>query len=278
MTDSSMAAAWPVINRPRFRASLATAFLLVLAAQTGLIAQDQPASGQQYYQLQIYQLDGVENHQSALDFLKQQYLPALNRFGIKSVGVFVDGQDPPDTFDVFVLTPFASIDQFAALNEFLSHDESWQSGIDAWSTTPPAEPRFARIDTRLLKSFSGMPQMEVPQYSKDRIPERVFELRIYESHTPGHARRKIRMFDDGEIQLMKDVGMGPVFFAETMAGPDMPCLVYMLSAESADLHKTHWQTFLNDPRWPAMRDKPEFKDTVSKIRNWNLRAADFSGM
>jgi len=49
--------------------------------------------------------------------------------------------------------------------------------------------------------------------------ERIFELRLYESHTEEHARRKVDMFNDGEIQLMKDVELGPVFFGETIVGP-----------------------------------------------------------
>lgn len=231
-----------------------------------------------FYQLQIYKIPQSENRDSILGFLKDHSLPAMNRFGIETIGVFYDSNENPATSDVFVLVPFKSIEQVAELNEFLLNDETYQAGIATWSDVNLKEPLFARIDTRLLKSFSGMPEIELADYSVNKKPERVFELRIYESHTPGHAQRKVHMFNNGEIQLMKDVEMGPVFFAETIAGPDMPCLVYMLSAESQDAHKAHWQAFLDDPRWPEMRDKPEYKDTVSKIQAWTLQAADFSGM
>ncbi len=50
----------------------------------------------------------------------------------------------------------------------------------------------------------------------------------------------------------------------------------MLSAESEAAHKEHWQAFLDDPRWKAMKDLPEYKDTVSKIKSWYLKPTDFS--
>ena len=62
--------------------------------------------------------------------------------------------------------------------------------------------------------------MEVPAFKED--PNRIFELRLYESHNIDSARRKVKMFDDGETQLMRDTGLGPVFFGRTLAGPDSP--------------------------------------------------------
>ncbi len=250
----------------------------MISASSGVLADEQSLEQREFYQLQIYRVPQPENRDSILGFLKDHSLPAMNRFGIETVGVFFDTSEEPATSDVFVLVPFQSVQQVAELNEFLLNDKSYQTGVVEWSDIKLAEPRFTRIDTRLLKSFSGMPVMELADYSIKKDPKRVFELRIYESHTLRHAQSKVQMFNAGEIQLMKDVEMGPVFFAEAIAGPDVPCLVYMLSAADLDSHKAHWQAFLNDPRWPEMRDKPEYKDTVSKIQNWTLQAAEFSGM
>ena len=250
----------------------------IAPATTEVSAQEPAVAPRDFYQLQIYRIPEIANRDSILGFLKDHRVPAINRFGIETVGVFLDTNEEPVTNDVFVLIPFQSIEQVAELNDFLLNDDAYQAGQAEWSDVKIKEPLFARIDTRLLKSFSGMPEIEFADYCLNRQPERVFELRIYESHTPGHAQSKVQMFNNGEIQLMKDVDMGPVFFAETIAGPDMPCLVYMLSAASLNEHQAHWQAFLNDPRWPEMRDKPEYKDTVSKIQNWTLQAADFSGM
>ena len=86
------------------------------------------------------------------------------------------------------------------------------------------------------------------------------------------------MFNEGgELQLMRDVEMAPVFFGETLIGPDAPNLVYMLSAKDEAAHQAHWKAFIASDRWKAMKDLPEYKDTVSKIQNWFLKPTDFSG-
>ena len=90
------------------------------------------------------------------------------------------------------------------------------------------------------------------------------------------ARRKVKMFDDGETQLMRDVKLGPVFFGRTLAGPDSPNLIYLLGAENEAEHKKHWKAFLASDGWAGMKGLPEFANTVSKIQKWNLKPTDFS--
>jgi hypothetical protein len=102
------------------------------------------------------------------------------------------------------------------------------------------------------------------------------ELRIYESRNEDLARRKVEMFNTGEIQLMQDVELGPVFFGESLGAADMPNLVYMLSAENEEAHKEHWQGFLAHPDWARMKDLPRYADTVSKITSILLRPAEGS--
>ena len=84
------------------------------------------------------------------------------------------------------------------------------------------------------------------------------------------------MFNQGEIQIMRDAEMGPVFFGETLIGSDTPNLIYMLSAANEDEHKQHWQAFLKHPDWKRMSQMEEYKDTVSKIENWFLKPTKFS--
>ena len=51
----------------------------------------------------------------------------------------------------------------------------------------------------------------------------------------------------------------------------------MLSAKDEAAHQAHWKAFIASDRWKAMKDLPEYKDTVSKIQNWFLKPTDFSG-
>ena len=251
---------------------------MVLALSFG-IATDAvahaPNEGREYYELRIYQIFDFEKQQLMESHLREAYLPALKRAGIDRVGVFRNLKDDND-HSVFVLIPFESPEQFAGLNASLRQDEVFQNAEKAFSDRSLQDPVYQRIVSRFMKSFAGIPQMELADYSKTLSP-RIFELRLYESHTDDHARRKIKMFNEaGEIQLMRDVNMAPVFFGETLTGPDVPNLVYMLSAKDEAAHKAHWKAFIESDRWNAMKDLPEYKDTVSKIKNWYLKPTDFS--
>ena len=84
------------------------------------------------------------------------------------------------------------------------------------------------------------------------------------------------MFDTGETQVMRDTGLAPVFFGETLIGPDVPNLTYMLSAANEEEHKAHWKAFMVHPEWQRMKKLPKYKDTVSKITNYFLVPADCS--
>lgn len=235
-----------------------------------------PGEGREYYELRIYQIFDFEKQQLMESHLRDAYLPALKRLGIDKVGVFRNLKDDND-HSVFVLIPFENPQQFADLNASLRKDEAFQDAEKAFSNRSLKDPVYQRVVSRFMKSFAGIPEMELADYSKELLP-RIFELRLYESHTDDHARRKIKMFNEaGEIQLMRDVNMAPVFFGETLSGPDVPNLVYMLSAKDEAAHKEHWKAFIESDRWNAMKDLPEYKDTVSKIKNWYLKPTEFSG-
>ena len=250
-------------------------FLLLLVC--GWIMQQASASGQQteLYELRVYLNNTPEKQSVVSDYLKSSLVPALHRMGIKRVGVFkpVKGDD----YSMFLLVPFQNAEQFVNLRSNLENDKKYQESAKDYFDQPLKNPAFKRIESRLLKAFRGMPEIETSELSEKKLP-RVFELRLYESHTEDHARRKVHMFDNGEIQLMRDVQMGPVFFAETIAGSDAPNLVYMLSAANRDQHAEHWKAFLAHPEWDRMKKLEQYKDTVSKIQNWFLVPTKYSDL
>ena len=229
----------------------------------------------QYYEIRIYKIYDFEKQQIADEYLRDALLPALNRQKILNVGVFHNLKDQND-HSVYVVIPFASLKSFSSYNQKLATDAKYQEAGKKYLQRKKGDGVFDRIESRLLKAFISMPRMELADFSKDRASERVFELRLYESHTEAHARRKVKMFDSGETQLMRDVKMSPVFFGETLSGPDLPNLVYMLSAENLAAHEEHWKSFLKSDQWTKMKDLPEYKDTVSNIKNWFLTPTSFS--
>jgi hypothetical protein len=129
---------------------------------------------------------------------------------------------------------------------------------------PKAAPAYDRIDSWLLLAFSGHPAMTLPEFSKKRVPTRVFEMRDYESHSELKALAKIAMFNEGEIVIMRDLGMSPVFFGQALAGPNLPHLRYITSGPDLATHLNAWNTFGPDPRWMKLRDLPQYADATSK--------------
>jgi len=242
-----------------------------LAFQPAIASAQQP----ELYELRVYLNNTPEKQSLVNDYLKSSLVPALHRTGIKQVGVFKPVE--LDDCSMFMLVPFKNAQDFVSLRSKLENDKKYQESAKDYFDQPLKNPAFERIESRLLQAFRGMPKLETSKLSQQKLP-RVFELRLYESHTEDHARRKVHMFDNGEIQVMKDVQMGPVFFAETIAGADAPNLVYMLSAANMDEHREHWKAFLAHPEWERMKNLEQYKDTVSNIQKWFLVPTDYSDL
>jgi hypothetical protein len=121
-----------------------------------------------------------------------------------------------------------------------------------------------------------MPVVEAPTTAAENRP-RIFELRVYESHSEPAAVRKVEMFNEGgEIAIFRKTGLTPVFFGETIIGPQMPNLTYMLTFADMVERARAWDTFIVDPDWIAIRDDPYYRDTVSNITDFILRPLPFS--
>ena len=87
---------------------------------------------------------------------------------------------------------------------------------------------------------------------------------------------KVDMFNSGEIQIMRDTELAPVFYGEALAGENLPNLTYMVSASDREAHKAHWSKFGEHTEWKRMREMEKYKDTVSKITNYFLIPTSYS--
>ena len=253
-------------------AATAVAGLAPIETPVFAAAPDSPA--REYYEWRAYRIKAGADHALLDGYLEKALIPALNRLGSKPVGVFTEIA-PKDDPAVFVLIPHPSIEAFAASAGKLSADAAHnQAGAD-YLQTAKNNPGFLRIDTWLMRAFAGMPKIELPSYCVERKP-RIFEARTYESHSEAKALKKIEMFNAGEIDVMRDVHLGPIFYGQALVGANLPHLTYMLSAETREAHKEHFGGFGKDPRWKKISGDPQFADTVSKIISRFLEPAAYS--
>jgi hypothetical protein len=210
-------------------------------------------------------------------FLEQAAIPALNRLGIKPVGVFETVVGPASP-GVFVLTPFASFDAFLGMEEALERDQAFTSAAEAYLGATAGDPVYVRQELSLLRAFPNVPRIEVPAATAAKGP-RLFELRTYESPSEVTHRSKVEMFVRlGEVDIFRRVGLTPVFFARTIVGARMPNLTYMLVHDGFAAREKSWDAFRNDPEWKKLAATPGYADAdiLSNITTWLLRPAAYS--
>jgi len=238
----------------------------------------------EYYELRAYRLkNGASGREVLGNYLEKAAIPALNRLGCKPVGVFVQaersgnpsGTEVRDPNSVFVLIPYPTLETVGSLPAALQADSEFQKAGESYLHLTKEDSVFDRIDSWVLLAFAGMPKIELPDYSSAK-KQRIFELRTYESPTELKALKKVEMFNSGEIDIMREVELGPIFFGQALIGPGLPHLTYMLSAETEELHKKHFGAFGQHPTWDKMKKDPQYADTVSKIRNWYLTPTTYS--
>jgi hypothetical protein len=264
------------LPRRRF---LKTAFAATAsAACVSRLSAADTAGVREFYELRCYRLQAgtriKNNADSALldVYLERALLPALGRLGIQHTGVFTELEINKETATatakpdspVWVLITHATLESFVRVCATLNSDAALQQAGASYLDAPKTEPAFERIDSWLLLAFAGMPRHELPAFSRDRVPTRVFEMRDYESHSELKALNKMAMFDEGEIAVMKDLGMNPVFFGQALAGPDLPHLRYITCGPDLATHLANWKKFGPDPRWQKMRIDPQYADNTSR--------------
>ena len=244
-------------------------------------ADDSDDSGKEYLELRTYDFETLEQLAAFAKFSDDVAIPALNRAGVKPVGLYRffsdDNQqdiqrnriDPEDyTHKLFGLLPHKTLESVATLMDRMGRDEEFLSAGEQVLMTPKSEPAYSRFESSLLLAFDGMPKLEVPSDKETRV----LQLRIYESHSIERHVKKVAMFNEGgEIAVFRKTGLNPVFFGQAVIGSKLPNLTYILGFDDMEAKEAGWATFSKDPGWIALRQDEQYKNTVSNITNLLLR-------
>ena len=256
---------------------LAIAFLLCTVSVYSLCGKDQPRD---YYQIKIYHLKNKAQEAQLDEYLKNAYVPALHRAGIKQIGVFklieVDTTDQR----VYVFIPYTKFEDIEALSDKLQKDSQFNEAGKAYLQTAYNNPAYLRIESILLRAFPGMPEPAVPKLANAKS-ERVYELRSYESASEKYAASKLRQFNYGseagtELSIFPRLNFNPVFYGEVLFGSKMPNLMYMTTFLNKADRDEHWKAFNADSEWQKLRAIPEYQNTVSKNNIVFLYPAEYS--
>ena len=207
------------------------------------------------------------------DYLRQ-HAAAMVRAGAGPMGFFSSNIAPNGPFLLLLgsYPSFAAVEQVQAK---LAADAEYRKAVESFDGQPGLS--YERTDSWLLRAFDGFPSV-VPPPNDGKRPARLFEVRTYESNNTSTLRKKIKMFNDGEIGAFQRAGGQPVFFGETIVGANQPSLTYMLSYEDLAGRDKVWKAFGADPEWQKLRTTPGLSDAeiVSNISNYLVSPLAFS--
>ena len=263
-------------RRSFIKTSLAVSGLAGFYPEGGAVHAAGPSASPEpeHYELRAYRVKGGSDTSLLDAYLEKAAIPAWNRLGVKTVGVFTE-REAKETPTVYVLIPYSSIESFAGVGARINSDPEYLKAGAEYLQTPKTNPAFLRIDSWLMLAFAGLPKMDLPAYCKERKP-RVFEMRFYESHSELKAINKVEMFNAGEIETMREVGLGPIFYGQTLIGRDLPHLIYMTSGQDMDAHKKHWDAFRIHPVWKKLQSDPQYANNTSKNTSMMLDPKPYS--
>ena len=230
------------------------------------------AEDHHYFELRHYTYPTrlAVHRQRLTDYLAEAAIPAWNRHGLANVGAF-NVMYGPNAPSLYILLSHPNLESVATLRTRLAEDRTFQEAGKGFLDASLEDPAFVRVESSLMKAFSGMPQVAVPE-----ADPRIFELRIYESHSEAAAIRKVEMFNKGEIDIFHKTGLTPVFFGESIVGSLLPNLTYMLTFKDLNDRDASWRTFIDHPDWKAMSSDPYYTNTVSNITSIILSPLSFS--
>ena len=225
-----------------------------------------------YYELRRYEIETPEQKAGFDKFAAEALIPALNRLGVKPVGVFYPEKD---LSPIYVLIPHKSLESFGLLTEQLSQDQEFQKAGAAFVDAPADKPAFKNLETQVMMAFEGMPQLETPVSGEGRV----FQLRTYESPSVKTGLKKIEMFNTAEIKIFRKVGLHPVFFGRTLAGNKMPNLTYMLVFKDMEEQQANWKKFGAVPDWQKAFKESHKNGVIvdqTQLKSQNLVPTDYS--
>jgi hypothetical protein len=244
-------------------------------------SQATSASPRSFLELTTYKLHNSDESQSkrVSDYLEFGLFPALTRNGAKPVAALGNliGPDGPYFITIVQYASLAAMqDSLAKVAADLAHDKALQQ-LSSGAGMP-----FVTLESSVLESLAILPEAVLPSTQNGDDPatrsSRIFELRTYQNQSVVAQRKKVAMFNGGEIAIFQRLGMKPVFIGESVIGPRMPNVTYMLSFDNLDGREKLWKSFGGDAAWKTLSAPPELKDPqiVANIGNVILRPLPFS--
>lgn len=233
-------------------------------------------TGREYYELRSYHMQSGPQTKLTEKDVAEALIPGLNRLGMKPVGAF-NLYLGPETPTLYVLIPASSAESLVTAEFQLAKDDEYRKTAEPFLKAPAKEPAYVRMQSSLMIAFEGWPKLTVPPVTASN-GSRVFQLRTYESPGMEDHRIKVEMFHKGEFDIFEKAGFWNVFFGDTLIGPRLPNLTYMIGFPDLAELNAKWKAFQTNPDWKKLSSSPAytFEPIVSDISNLILNPTSYS--
>ena len=253
--------------------SFLTKFLLSAVIVIALSANVFAAKPSYYYQIKVYHLKTNAQENTIDAYLRDAYLPALHRAGVKDIGVFKPiVQDTAEKL-VYVFIPLKKLTDLDKIDLAISKDKQLPEAGKGYLNSAYNEAPFTRVESIILKAFSAMPEYSLPKLTTPKN-ERLYELRSYEAATENLSLNKIEMFNNYEVDIFTKLNFNAVFYGQVISGSKMPNLMYLTTFNNKADRDKHWVDF--GPEYKKISGLPQYQHNVSKNVTLFLYPTDYS--
>jgi len=143
---------------PRFPTIVSNAILLTTSLLLSMTcsyagAADDKKPEKQFIELRYYHMKSAEAAQKADEYLAKALVPALNRLGSKSVGVFREETEQAEPLRLVVIAHH-TVGDFAISGKKLAADKTYQAAAAEYMSMSNKATPLIRIRTELLETKS----------------------------------------------------------------------------------------------------------------------------
>jgi len=232
------------------------------------------------YELLVYKLKTADQITATDNYLKDAYIPAMHRLGIKQIGVFKPvANDTAEIKKIIVLVQYISLDVWQRTKTNILNDAVYTAAAKPFQDADTAHLPYSRAESTIMEAFPDAPKL-IPTTLKSN-PDAIYELRSYESPTEELHRIKVNMFNaGGEVALFKRLDFQAVFYSDVLSGSRMPNLIYMVAFSNTAAREEHWKAFGSSPEWKKISVDPMYRNnvSVSHIDSWILKRTPYSDL
>ncbi|HUU13642.1 MAG TPA: NIPSNAP family protein [Terriglobia bacterium] len=227
-----------------------------------------------YIEILTFRLHFGEQNNRLLGWLEKHAVPMLQKHRIGPAGFFTVEVGPHVPAVVEILT-YPSLTEMEAAWGRVHADKDWGAAIaELESSGPP----FFRLDTVLLRATDFCPPLKATP--PEDAGNKIYELRFYEASTHRQLEFMHGRFAAGEIDVFHKTGINPILYADTVFGPNIPNMGYLIPFESEAQREKAWAAFRVSPEWSKIAEEWTARsgELARNISNTILAPTAFSAL